>query len=299
MSDTDSGSGDSVAASPSYDTLMLWKKADLAGWLADRGLKKSGNKEILVNRILRVMNFGETDISTSSGSSNEDDENVPNPSTIKTGWEELTTTNSPDVKEEDILNYFIYSKDPVSGKAKKCKRQLKKARRLCNENFLGNMKVNHVNDTYSCILAECRPSMRHVVKVDGKTDDHYSLYVTVIKTGQIENASCNCKAGKAGLCSHVGAALFAVSKIKNPCTSSDCKWKKPKELQKPPSPKRLQDIKFLSSDNPPAKPYPDVYMAGPCRDPDVFLKDVQDGLGCASPNSVLYQTMCARTADIK
>ena len=35
MSGTDSGSGGSVAASPSYDTLMLWKKADLAGWLAD------------------------------------------------------------------------------------------------------------------------------------------------------------------------------------------------------------------------------------------------------------------------
>lgn len=81
--------------------------------------------------------------------------------------------------------------------------------------------MNHVSDTYSVIAAECRPSMRHLVKIDGKIYYHYSLHVTIIKTGQIENSSCNCKAGKAGLCDNV---RFKIKK--NPCTSGDCKWKK-------------------------------------------------------------------------
>lgn len=136
------------------------------------------------------------------------------------------------------------------------------------------------------------------MKIDGKNYDHYSLHVTIIKTRQIENSSCNCKAGKAGLYAHVGAALFAVIKIKNPCTSGDCKWKKPKEIQRPRSPKRLQDIWFFTSENPPVKPYPDVYMSGPCKDPEVFLKDILERLGHAQPGADLYQTMCARTADI-
>lgn len=137
---------------------------------------------------------------------------MTNSSTLKGGWKELTTESCPD--EDAILNYFIYSKHPVSCKSKKCKRQLKKARGLCDEHFWGSMKVIHVSDTYSVIAAECRPSTRHFVKIDGKIYYHYSLHVTIIKTGQIENSSCNCKAGKAGLCDNVRAALFAVIKIK-------------------------------------------------------------------------------------
>lgn len=116
-----------------------------------------------MNRIIRVINFGETDISATSDSSDGDDENLPYPSTLQIGWKELTTESCPDVKEDDILNIlYIYSKDPVSGKSKKCKRQLKKSRRLRDQHFLASMTVNHVSDTYSVIASECRPSMRQV-----------------------------------------------------------------------------------------------------------------------------------------
>lgn len=96
--------------------------------------------------------------------------------------------------------------------------------------------------TYSIIAAECRPGMIYLVEIDGENYDHYILAVTINKTGQIENSSFICKAGKAGLCGHVGAALFAVTKIKNPCTSGDCKTQK--FFLDPPSPKRIHDIKF-------------------------------------------------------
>lgn len=161
MSDTDSVSLETGDIALKPEILIIWKKSDLQKWLTDRGLKKSGNKDILVNRIIRVIDFGETNISATSDSSDGDEEYMPNPSTLKDGWKELTTENCPDVKEDDILNYFINSKDQVAGKSKKCTRQLKKARRLCDEHFLGSMKVNHANDTYSVIAAECRPSMRH------------------------------------------------------------------------------------------------------------------------------------------
>lgn len=108
-------------------------------------------------------------------------------------------------------------------------------------------------------------------------------HVTINKTGQIENPPCNCKAGKTELCIYVGAFLFAVIKIKSPCTSGDCKWK----IQRPPSPQRLQDIKFFTSDYPPPNPlhYSDVYMSGYCKDSDVFLKDILERLGHAHPGA--------------
>lgn len=196
---------------------------------------------------------------------------MSNSSTLKSVWKKLTTESCPD--EDDILNYFIYSKHPVSGKSKKCKRQLKKARGLCDEHFWGSMKVNHVSDTYSVIAAECRPSMRHLVKIDGKIYYHYSLRVIIIKTGQIENSSYYCKAGKAGLCANVRAALFAVIKIKKihvlPVIVSEKNQRKFRDLQV------QKDYKTLSSSHqiipPPMKPYPDAYMSGRCKNPEVFF----------------------------
>lgn len=41
----------------------------------------------------------------------------------------------------------------------------------------------------------------------------------------------------------------------------------------------------------PQKPYPGVYQASLCNDPDKFLAEVLDGLKTARPSSVLYQTM--------
>lgn len=71
-----------------------------------------------------------------------------------------------------------------------------------------------------------------------------------------------------------------------------------KEIQRHPIPKRLQDIKLFTSDNPPLKLYLDVFMSCLFKDPAVFLKDKLKGLGHAHPGAVLYQTICARTADI-
>jgi hypothetical protein len=47
----------------------------------------------------------------------------------------------------------------------------------------------------------------------------YTLHIVLTKeTGSVQFASCNCKAGLSGVCSHVGGLLFTVVKIKNSCT---------------------------------------------------------------------------------
>lgn len=100
------------------------------------------------------------------------------------------------------------------------------------------------------------------------------------------------------MCSCWSSLICCYQNKINPCTSGDCKWKNQRKFRYLQVKKRLQDIKFCTSDNLHVKPYPDVYMSDPCKDPEVFLKDILEGLGHAHPSVVLYQTMCARTADI-
>lgn len=43
----------------------------------------------------------------------------------------------------------------------------------------------------------------------------YSFHICVQKTsGHILQAACNCKAGAAGLCAHIGALLYTLVKLK-------------------------------------------------------------------------------------
>lgn len=114
---------------------------------------------------------------------------------------------------------------------------------------------------------------------------------------------CNCKAGLSGVCSHVGGLLLVLSNIKTACTSVECRWDRPPRrpdgnLQ----PQRVEDIILINTENvdkrPPKKAYPGTYQAGPCNDPDAFLSDLLKGLGDANPGCVLYQTLCAKPANV-
>ena len=103
------------------DLLNRWSKKELQEWLIKHRKRKSGNKPVLIARILRCSNFG----SENSVSEDSSESEVPPYQTV-TDWQELTTETCPPVRENDIINYFIYAKNPVTGKPKKCKRQLKK-----------------------------------------------------------------------------------------------------------------------------------------------------------------------------
>ena len=110
----------------------------------------------------------------------------------------------------------------------------------------------------TCIMVHCNVSA-----------SQYTLHIILTKeTGSMQFAICNCKAGLSGVCSHVGGLLFTIKIKKNPCTSRECEWQRPRTISNPPSPKRLQDIRFVKTDNDSCnhgtrtvKPYPDVYQA--------------------------------------
>lgn len=119
--------------------------------------------------------------------------------------------NCLDSKQDDILNYFIYSKDPLSGKLKKCKRQLKKAIWLCDEHFLWSTKVDHVNNTYSVIATDV-DEVWGILKKWWENLWPLQPHVTINKTGQIENPPCNCKAGKLNYVSMLEHSYLLLSK---------------------------------------------------------------------------------------
>ena len=145
----------------------------------------------------------------------------------------------PPVREEDIVDFFLYAKNPVTGKPKKCKRQLKKSRKFSHQNYVYDKSISAISDSPYCYLkAECEPSMRDTVLANGQKLDHYPLHVVLVKTtGRVEPGYCGCKAGLLGVCSHVGALLFTMNKIQPACASALCEWQRPSTSENRFSPK--------------------------------------------------------------
>ena len=201
--------------------LATWNNKELVRWLIDHKKKKSGNKQVLVHRILRSLRFDNSswsDTDSSEFTSEEESEVLPPLSSLQNGWSPVSTDVCPPIREEDVDNYFIFNKNPFTGKHKNCHRQLKKAKKFCNESYIHDIKINQISDEndYCYITSKCKPSMRDTVIVnDGKVTQHYTLHVTMIKkTGKIEGGLCNCKPGDSGVCSHIGGLLLTLVKIK-------------------------------------------------------------------------------------
>lgn len=69
MSSAEESDGEEL---PSIDALMKETKSYLSGWLAERGLPKSGRtKDILAKRVLRYMQGGSSSEDSSSSDVNE------------------------------------------------------------------------------------------------------------------------------------------------------------------------------------------------------------------------------------
>ena len=115
----------------------------------------------------------------------------------------------------------------MSVKRTKFQRHPKKAKKLYNENYLKDIKYHAVSESSDIcyIKANCKPSIKNTVQVGnaGQLSSVYTLNVCLTKlTGHIISAYCNCKAGEAGLSTHVGSLLFSIVRMKNACTSHGC-----------------------------------------------------------------------------
>lgn len=139
-----SGDDDSGAEEcPGLDDIKRWPKSQMETWLSKRGLPKSGKtKEVLAMQILRCMQGGvsssdsEDDVSTVS-----DSESLPTPTFEPGKWEDLTQPDQiPNICEEDVMNYYLHGKPPVTGGHKNLRQYLDKARRYSvEERYIRNL----------------------------------------------------------------------------------------------------------------------------------------------------------------
>lgn len=294
-------------SSPTIDVLKRWTVKKLKGWLEDHGMKRSGSKDVLVKRVFRAyQNLLDSDSSLS------DSDHDLQPSRrmhldftkLDSSWTTVSNDILPDISDKDIENYFLYQTNPTSGKRARFQRHLKKARKFCAENFLRDIAYHNVSEISEVcyVKARCKPSMRNIVHVGntGQTASLYSLNVCITKsTGHIMCAYCDCKAGEAGLCAHVGGLLFTLVKMKNACTSQECRWDRPRPIQRKPSPKRVHEVRFsTNTDTEKLRPYPDTFQASACKDPEQFLTDLLEGLEVVNPGCVLYKTLKSQPVDI-
>ena len=277
-----------------YEELKQWKLNDLQLWLKKRGLPKSGTKHVLANRVLRCLKFGESDLSDDSDDEDEEDVEVKYQDFQEIReWNAADVDNLPPISDKDIEMHFLYSKS-VTGKKKKCQRQLRKAERFSTERYVGRIEVhNDANDNYY-VRACCKPSMKTKVPTGSSTfAANYSINVILSPQGKILQGSCNCKAGLSSVCSHVGGLLLTLVKIKDACTSGECQWNEP-ALQ-PMPPKRMEDINFYKEGI--IKPYPGYYHPS-CHGEDcssTFLKGLLDGLEQERPSCLLYSILRSET----
>ncbi|XP_021342391.1 uncharacterized protein LOC110442873 [Mizuhopecten yessoensis] len=288
-----------------YDGMKKWTVKKLKGWLEDHGLKKSGSKDVLVKRVFRAyQNLLDTDSSVIDSDLEMSQRMHTDFSKLDSSWTTVSNDNLPDISDKDIENYFLYQTNPTSGKRARFQRHLKKARKFCAENFLCDIAYHNVSvESEVCyVKAKCKPSIRNIVHVGntGQTANLYSLNVCITKsTGHIMTAYCDCKAGEAGLCAHVGGLLFTLVKMKNACTSQECRWDRPRPIQRKPSPKRVHEVRFSTNvDTEKLRPYPDTFQASACNDPDIFLNDLLEGLEVVNPGCVLYKTLKSQPTDI-
>ena len=287
-----------VEVLPTKEELMKWKKPDLQEWLSVRGEKKTGNKSVLVGRILRLIETGkDSDDVSDEECANTATATAPDFNSVQ-NWEKLQTTHIPGIREQDIENYFIYRKHPLGNRKINCQRQFTKSKKFSAEQYLFDIAFSGINSEsdYCYFKSKCKPSMKGAVLVGpaGQCANNYSLWVRVVKkTGQVDAAYCDCKAGDSGVCSHVGGLLHYLVKVSNPCTGATCSWDRPRDIAVKPAPARICDINMSANMSQPLKPYPGIFQAGPCSDPDIFLADLLKCLGDVNPSCVLYQTLCA------
>ena len=279
--------------------LRALKKKDLQEKLRRYNLPHSApNKEILAKRLFRHLL--QVDSSEESDVCDEEDDEpgqvlIPEANTLQE-WVVAETEHVPNLQAKDVDTFYAFHKHPVTGVTLNFNNMQKKARRLSNEHYIREVRHHPItaNSSYCYFKSKCRASMKNTI---------YSVTVCINRDiGSVQSAYCTCPAGKSEVCCHSGALMYHLVNIRNACTSRGCQWVQPDDKRQE-EPKQFCNIIIANTakqtDTPTKKPYPGVYKAGPCTDPDQFYIDLIAGLGDVNPECVLYKTMCDTIPDIK
>jgi hypothetical protein len=277
----------------SMAVLRTWLVKDLKEWCKERKLNISGKKEILAQRVYRAMTFRESDSENDGSSDNEDgmtDIDLSRPST----WVAMTTDDIPPVRIEDVRNYFIFHKNPISGKLLNFNRQLKKAKKFAKERYISNIETGQSTSQKLTFIRARSKAMLPTT---------YAVSVSLVKeTGMVHSGECTCKAGQSGVCSHTGALLLTLLNTRAACTSQLCGWKGPAVNPLKLEPALFRDIRIYNpekdSENEKSRPYPGVYSAGPKVSTATFAEDLLDAMKSFNTDCALYQSLRCHPGDI-
>ena len=241
----------------------------LKQWLKCRGLKLSGKREDLVQRVRDCVRSGNyhnldlaidhgkwfaakvlqenSDVKTNSGS-------ISIPCIPSTGWRVFPSQNIPSLFNYGHVHYYVlesiqnvadHPEDNEDGLGHMTDKPLKNGRKYVDSGFVHDM-MDTVNGDHYLVRAHVWPSMRADLP-------HNVVVVLSVNSGAVLHASCDpCRASSLRRCSHVVAVLFCIldhvqkhgTMLKTPCTSQECSWNKGTKRNK--NPRRVSDATYPS-----------------------------------------------------
>ena len=180
--------------------LIQSRKDDLQKWLKARGLKTTGRKQELIDRVLKVKQNGIEITAERETREKEQQEKraaeklqtpseiLPNPKTLNNWSQDLSKL--PRITYTEIKNYLVYGSCKFyKSEDMRCFKQLK-AFKFFKDGHVQGISLSFISDKsgYCFVKSKVLPSMRQ--------DRVYSTWVAIVKeTGKVFSADCNCTAG--------------------------------------------------------------------------------------------------------
>ena len=258
---------------PEDCTMTLLKR-----WLECHGLKKTGKRLELIERVKQAMSVGQpVDLKVDGGkwylAKKEKILSQAGPSTGRptfesevpvipsVGWRPFPSQNIPAHFNQGHIYYYVIESNSTDGICDESgsdddsqgdgftttAKPLRKGQMLVKSKFIDNVQDNKRGGNYF-LRAEVHHSM---VK---ERPLQVSISMSSL-SGSINAAQCNCKASTDGRCQHIAALLYYlldfVSKagydVQAPSTSKPCTWGKGKKRKN--NPKALHEASYSDEEN--------------------------------------------------
>ena len=175
-------------------------KDELQRWLKVRSLKTTGQKQELIDRVIKAKEDGTETIeeretrekkareTTAAEKLCSPSENLPDPKTLNNWTNDLSKL--PQISYNEIIDYLVYGSCKFFQREDmKCFKQLK-AFKFFKDRHVQNIELSLISEksSYCFVKAAVLPSMRQ--------DRVYRTWISVVKeTAKVFSADCNCTAG--------------------------------------------------------------------------------------------------------
>ena len=219
-----------------FELLEKMKVEDLNDYLKIRGLKVTGTKKELVDRVFAAVENGvqpvkkvvetESDLITDYKNNLKiDDFPIPDPFKIPHGWMEEHERMAfwPMLSYPDVFNFLMFYPSELARKDLSVYKN-SKAYSYNKSGWLQPLQYHNLSGSKYCIIrGECRKSQS--IK-----DPFHKLWIILEKTAKIRTCHYTYMAGMGETCNHVAAVMYRVEaavriSLPNPaCTSNPNDW---------------------------------------------------------------------------